>query len=60
MVFGTGVNLASIFRAHDAKLGQDPSKPKERSYEQKSTKVESRADAFLIDQKYASQLDELI
>ncbi len=60
MNYGANVNLASLFRMHDAKSGLDYTNPKERSYEQKSTKVESRADAFLIDQKYASQLDELI
>jgi len=60
MDYGTNVNLASIFRGQDAKLGLDYTNPKGRSFEQKSTKVESRTDAFLIDKKYALQLDELI
>ncbi len=60
MNYGTNVNLASIFRARETKLGLDQSNSKECLFEQKSTAVESRADAFLIDQKYALQLDELI
>ncbi|WP_161492272.1 hypothetical protein [Polynucleobacter aenigmaticus] len=54
------MNLASIFRAHDAKLEPDHSNLNERLFEPKSIKVESRADAFLVDKKYALQLDELI
>jgi hypothetical protein len=57
---GSNINLASIFRAHDAKLGLDQSNPKEGLFEQKSTKLETRTNAFVIDQKYAWQLDELI
>ena len=60
MVYGTNVNLASIFRAHDAKLEPDHSNLNERLFEPKSIKVESRTDAFLVDKKYALQLDELI
>lgn len=60
MNYETNVNLASIFRAHDAKLSLDHADPKEHLFEQTSTKVEARASVFLVDQKYAFQLDELI
>lgn len=54
------INVALIFRGHDAKLGIDAANPREQLSEQKLTKVESRADNFAIDQRYALRLDELI
>jgi hypothetical protein len=60
MNYEANVNLASIFRASDAKLRVNDTDPKRRLFEQKSTKVETRLSTFLIDQRYALQLDELI
>ena len=54
------INLALIFRGHDAKLGMDSANPREQLSDQKLTKVESRDNNFAIDQRYALRLDELI
>jgi hypothetical protein len=54
------IDLASIFRACDAKLGLDGIDPKEGLLEKKLTKLESGANTFLLDKKYALRLDELI
>ncbi len=54
------MNLATIFRSHEAKLGLEDSNPKEGLLEHKALKVESRANVFLVDKRYALQLDELI
>ncbi|MBU3591335.1 hypothetical protein ICN11_04800 [Polynucleobacter sp. 78F-HAINBA] len=54
------MNLATIFRSHEAKLGLEDTNPKEGLLEQKAFKVESRANVFLVDKRYALQLDELI
>lgn len=60
MDYRTNINLAAIFRSHEAKLGLDDTNPKEGLLEQKAFKVESRANVFLVDKRYALQLDELI
>lgn len=60
MDYVTNMNLASIFRGRDAKLSLEDLNPKEQQFEQRLVKTESRAEAFLIDKKYALQLDELI
>lgn len=54
------MNLAAIFRSHEAKLGLEDANPKEGLLEQKTIRVESRANVFLVDKKYTLQLDELI
>lgn len=60
MDYVTNMNLASIFRGRDAKLSLEDLNPKEQQFEQRLVKAESRAEAFLIDKKYALHLDELI
>lgn len=60
MDYRTNMNLATIFRSHEAKLGLEDSNPKEGLLEHKAFKVESRANVFLVDKRYALQLDELI
>lgn len=60
MDYRTNMNLATIFRSHEAKLGLEDTNPKEGLLEQKAFKVESRTNVFLVDKRYALQLDELI
>lgn len=60
MDYQKNINLASIFRTHEYKLGLRDSNPKEQQLEQRILAGESRAEAFLLDKKYALQLDELI
>lgn len=60
MDYRTNMNLAVIFRSHEAKLGLKDANPKEGLLDQKTFRVESRANVFLVDKKYALQLDELI
>ena len=46
MDYRTNMNLATIFRSHEAKLGLEDSNPQEGLLEHKAFKVDSRANVF--------------
>ena len=54
------MNLANIFRCQEKKFTTDKIKQDEEFLSMKSSRAESKASAFLVDQKYSLQLDELI
>jgi len=54
------VNLSTIFRRNLEVHSEDGSKIKQEFLNDKYKKSEHRASAFLLDQKYAFNLDELV
>lgn len=54
------MNLSTLFRHSRDRATQVDANIKEELLERKHEQVESRASAFLVDQKYSLKLDELI
>jgi hypothetical protein len=54
------INLSTIFRRNPDTHTQDGANIKQELLNEKYEKTEHRASIFLIDQKYALSLDELI
>lgn len=56
----TNINLVNIFRSQEEKFSAEKIQHHEEFLLIRSSRAEPKASAFLVDQKYSLQLDELI
>jgi len=60
MIESKKMDLSKVFRPHFEQSADERSNIKEQLLSQKFNKIDSRAAGFLLDKKYALNLDELI
>jgi len=60
MIESKKIDLSKVFRPHLEQSADERSNIKEQLLTQKFSKIESRAAGFLLDKKYALNLDEVI